>query len=287
VLGGLFFGHEQVGRFTEQHAQLVVGVAAQAAIALDNARLFAETEKSGSALKSSNLELRQANADLEQFAYAAAHDLQEPLRMVTSYTQLLERSLAEILDDRTRTFMSYVVGGSIRMTLLLQDLLAYTETSRASDPNERVLLGRVLHQVVRNLDSVIKESGAEIVWGDLPVVRGREAHFVQLLQNLLSNALKYRKPSVPPVIHISAERQKDRWLIRVADNGIGIASAYHKQVFGVFKRLHGSEIPGTGIGLAICQRVVERAGGEIWVESIPEQGSTFVISLPADPNGQD
>lgn len=280
VMGGLFFGHPDAGVFAERHAQLVQGIAAQAAIALDNARLFTEVQRSENALRTSNLELQQANADLEQFAYAAAHDLQEPLRMVTSYTQLLDRSLTEKLDDRTRTFMQYVVGGATRMSLLLQDLLAYTETSRAPEAGEHVSLSRALHQVLRNLQPAIAESGAQITASELPWVEGRESHFVQLLQNLISNAMKYRQPAVPLRVDVGCIRQGDRWLIYVRDNGMGIDPAYHKQVFGVFKRLHGSDIPGTGIGLAICQRVVERAGGEIWVESRPGEGSKFIFALP-------
>jgi light-regulated signal transduction histidine kinase (bacteriophytochrome) len=253
------------------------------AIALDNARLFAEVQRSEEALRSSNVELRQANSDLEQFAYAAAHDLQEPLRMVTSYTQLLERSLTEKLDERTRTFMQYVIGGATRMSLLLQDLLAYSETARNPDPGERVSLDRPLQQVLRNLQPSIAETGAEITIAELPCVRGRESQFVQLFQNLISNALKYSRPGVTPRIEIGSELSGGRWLVRVRDNGLGIDPAYHRQVFGVFKRLHGSEIPGTGIGLAICQRVVERAGGEIWVESEAGQGATFIFALPALP----
>ncbi len=160
VLGGLFFGHPDPGRFEDAHAQLVQGVAAQAAIALDNARLFAEVQRSEEALRASNVELRQANTDLEQFAYAAAHDLQEPLRMVTSYTQLLDRSLTDRLDERTRSFMAYIVGGATRMSLLLQDLLAYTETSRTPDKTEKVCLNRVLQQVLKNLQPAIEEAGA-------------------------------------------------------------------------------------------------------------------------------
>ena len=281
VLGGLFFGHSQPGIFSEQDAELVTGIAAQAAIALDNARLFAASEHTQEALRQSNQELQRANADLEQFAFAAAHDLQEPLRMVTSYAQLLERAVKNSLEKRTQDYLDYIVGGSKRMSLLLQDLLAYTETSRDSEiPAGSVDLNRVLMQVLRNLENAISDSSAVITSEDLPEVVGREAHFLQLLQNLIGNAIKYSKPNEVPRISVSVQPNGEDWLFKVSDNGVGIEPAYHKQVFGVFKRLHGSEIPGTGIGLAICQRVVERAGGRIWVESELSAGSAFCFTIP-------
>ncbi|MDQ2776047.1 MAG: PAS domain S-box protein [Acidobacteriota bacterium] len=281
VLGGLFFGHSQPEVFSQTDAEVVTGIAAQAAIALDNARLFAASERAQEALRQSNQELQHANADLEQFAFAAAHDLQEPLRMVTSYTQLLERALKGTVEKRLQDYLEYIVSGSKRMTLLLHDLLAYTETSRDSEvPSAPVDLNRALAQSLRNLDVAISESSAIVSSADLPEVVGRSTHFVQLFQNLVGNAIKYAKAGVVPRISISVEPAQDDWLLKVSDNGMGIEPEYHKQVFGVFKRLHGSEIPGTGIGLAICQRVVERAGGQIWVESEAGLGAAFCFRLP-------
>ena len=281
VLGGLFFGHSQPDIFSEQDAELVSGIAAQAAIALDNAQLFSASERVREALRRSNQELQHANADLEQFAFAAAHDLQEPLRMVTSYTQLLERDLKGTLKGPTEEFLGYIVGGAKRMTLLLQDLLAYTETSRESNVSQGAVdLNRVLTRTLNNLEAAISDSSAVVTSAELPAVIGRESHFLQLFQNLIANGIKYCKHGETPRISISVEASGADWRFRVADNGMGIEPAYHQQVFGVFKRLHGSEIPGTGIGLAICQRVVERAGGRIWVESEVGRGAAFCFTLP-------
>jgi PAS domain S-box-containing protein len=227
-------------------------------------------------------DLRQANADLQQFAFAAAHDLQEPLRMVTTYTQLLSRHLASALDHDSRQYMDQVIGSSQRMSLLLKDLLAYTEASRSPDEaRSPVDLESVLSKTLANLQTLILETGAELEADPLPSISGNEAHFLQLFQNLIGNALKYRGEAAPRV-RISVDRQGSEWKFSFRDNGLGILPEYHDLVFGVFKRLHGKEIPGTGIGLAICQRVVERHGGRIWVESEGKgRGSSFCFTLPA------
>lgn len=281
VLGGLFFGHPQPARFTEQHERLIVGVAAQAAIALDNARLFSATARAKADLEASNERLRMANIDLEQFAFAAAHDLQEPLRMVTSYTQLLSRQLTG-LDEKSEMYMSFVVSAAKRMSMLLQDLLAYTETSRESRTAPALVdLNRAAQIAVVNVSTTINETRATVEVGELPSALGHEVHFIQLFQNLIGNALKYRQPGTAPWVRISAAEHDDEWVVCVKDNGQGIAPQFQQQIFGVFKRLHGKEIPGTGIGLAICHRVVERAGGRIWVESDgPGHGSSFYFALP-------
>jgi PAS domain S-box-containing protein len=233
-------------------------------------------------LRQANDELRLANTDLEQFAFAAAHDLQEPLRMVISYTQLLARRLPTELDEKATEYITHVVDAAKRMSLLLQDLLSYTETARGTgEPGNRVDLNAVLNIALSNLQSSIDEAKAVVKREHLPMVLGRESNYVQLFQNLLSNAVKYRRHDEPLQIFVSATRKGDQCIVRVEDNGIGIAPAYHKQIFGVFKRLHGRRIPGTGIGLAICQRVIERAGGRIWVESDVGKGSAFCFSVPA------
>jgi PAS domain S-box-containing protein len=232
------------------------------------------------ALQRANDELRLANADLEQFAFAAAHDLQEPLRMMTSYTQLLARHFPAA-EGAASEYMEHVISAAKRMSLLLQDLLAYTETSRESAlPAEPVELNALFDQAVAVLAQTIAEAGAVVTRGDLPVVRGRETNYTQLFQNLLGNALKYRDADKALKIHVSCERRATDWTIRVEDNGIGIDPKYHQQIFGVFKRLHGRSIPGTGMGLAICQRVVERAGGTIWVESQAGAGASFCFTVP-------
>ena len=226
-------------------------------------------------------ELRRLNKDLESFSFAAAHDLQEPLRMVTSYTQLLGRRFQGRLSDEDQELMDYVIGGAKRISLLIQDLLAYTSIAKNADsPKEEVPLDRALERALSHLADAINEAGATIVRRPLPHVAGYEAQYVQLFQNLVGNAIKYRSER-PPEITISAERKRLEWIISVQDNGMGIEAEYHAQIFGIFKRLHSQQIPGTGIGLAICQQVVERNGGRIWVESAGEgHGSTFRFSLP-------
>lgn len=279
--GTLVFAHPAVDRFGQREQQLAEGIAAQAAIALDNARLFEEALQVQEALHKANLSLRSANTDLEQFAFAAAHDLREPLRMVTSYTQLLERRIGINLNDQTKWMMQQIVEGASRMSDLLQDLLSYTNTATQFEPAGPVNLQVAVSTALQNLSTAIAECGAVVHVGDLPVISGRSGHMTLVFQNLIGNAIKYRRSDVRPAVEISAERGDAGWLFRVKDNGIGIAPQYQIQIFGVFKRLHGRDIPGTGIGLAICQRAIERAGGKIWVESTPGEGSTFLFTVPA------
>ena len=202
--------------------------------------------------------------------------------MVTSYTQLLARQLDGRLDDESKELMGTVITGAKRISLLIQDLLAYTSVSRNTEqPKENVDLNRALERALEHLAAAIAATGATVSTQRLPSVMGYETHFVQLFQNLVGNSIKYQSQAQPR-INIQAERRDDQWIVSVEDNGVGIDPEYHKQIFGVFKRLHDHQIPGTGIGLAICQRVVERNGGEIWVQSGGAgKGSTFCFSLPA------
>lgn len=232
--------------------------------------------------KEAEAALRLANLDLESFAFAAAHDLQEPLRMITSYAQLLSRRLGTGLDEDAKEFLRHIVGGAKQTSTLLTDLLAYTEVSRGEEEavQQTVSLDALLAQAIQNLRTAISESGANISADPLPNVSGQDSHFLQLFQNLLGNAIKYRSEKTPD-IHVTAKKNGMDWIISVKDNGLGIPEQYQKEVFGVFKRLHGKQIPGTGVGLAICQRVVERRGGAIWVESEGSgRGSIFRFSLP-------
>ncbi len=282
VLGGLFFGHESSGVFTAQHEQLAVGIAAQAAIALDNARLFDDLRRSREELARSNEELRHANADLEQFAYSASHDLKEPLRLVAVYSQLLKRRYHGKLDEQADQYLDFAAEGARRMEALVSDLLAYTQAVNITDEAQPVLdANRVLDQALFNLQAALNEAGAKIERQELPNVNVQEVHLLQLFQNLLGNALKYRGDSSPR-IRISARRDSGKWRLCVHDNGIGIEPEYHEQIFGVFKRLHTHEqYAGTGIGLAICQKIVQKYGGAIWVESEGAgRGSTFCFTLP-------
>jgi signal transduction histidine kinase len=237
------------------------------------------------ALSRSNEELRQANADLEQFAYSASHDLQEPLRQVAVYSQLLEKKYARTLDGKGSEYLAYCIEGAHRMEMLISGLLAYSQAARTSDAHAGpVSISEVLDTVQKNLSTAIAESGAEISVSEMPVVHADVAPLVHLFQNLISNALKYRRGKSPRV-NISATRESNQWRFAVEDNGIGIPKEFQSQIFGIFKRLHDrTEYPGTGIGLAICQKIVERYNGRIWVESEPGHGSTFFFTLEGATN---
>ncbi len=244
-----------------------------------NAKLEQRVAERTRELLKSNEALRQSNDDLNQFAYAASHDLQEPLRMVALYSEMLGKRYAGKLDREADQFIQFITSGAHRMEMLLKDLLAYSQAGSSEGPTESVDVNVVIEQVLFNLKAAIAENQAQITWDGLPVVEAHEIRLMQLFQNLVGNAIKYRRQEAPQ-IHISAEERESDWLFTVQDNGIGIRPEYAQQVFGIFKRLHGHTYPGTGIGLAICQRIVERYGGRIWVESTPEVGSKFCFTLP-------
>jgi len=223
--------------------------------------------------------LKRSNSELSQFAYIVSHDLQAPLRAVSIYTDLLVKERENSLDDRTKEFAKFIRDGVHQMQSLIQDLLKYSQISDSDSESKDVELGKVLDQALANHKPAITENGAVVTHDALPVVKGDETHFVQLFQNLLGNALKYRSEA-PPRIHVGAARKGQEWLTSVRDNGIGISPEYAAKIFEPFKRLHGSEVPGSGVGLAICKKIVERYGGRIWVESEPGKGSTFYFTLP-------
>jgi signal transduction histidine kinase/DNA-binding response OmpR family regulator len=245
-----------------------------------NAKLELRVEERTRELTRSNNALRQTNDDLNQFAYAASHDLQEPLRMVALYSEMLQKRYSGHLDDDAEKFVSFIINGARRMEHLLKDLLAYSQAGSSEGPAAPLDVNGVIIKVMLNLQAAIEENQATVEWKDLPVVEAHEVRLVQLFQNLIGNAIKYRGAD-PPKIRIWAERREHDWMFSVQDNGIGIRPEYAQQVFGIFKRLHGHRYPGTGIGLAICQRIVERYGGRIWVESAPGRGSRFCFTLPA------
>jgi len=235
-------------------------------------------------------ELARSNADLEQFAYVASHDLQEPLRAVVSYLQLLERRYSGQLDERAEKYIGYAVDGGKRMQTLISDLLTYSRVGRRDVAMAGVELEAVLDRALASLRLAIEESGAEVTHDPLPTVVGDATQLTQVFQNLVANAIKFRGEA-PPRIHVSAERQPSAdserqhgaWLFSVRDNGIGIAPEYRERVFVLFQRLHGrDEYSGTGIGLAVCKRIVERHGGTLWVDETPGGGSTFWFTIP-DP----
>ena len=223
--------------------------------------------------------LKRSNQELEQFAYVASHDLQEPLRMVSSYTQLLERRYKDQLDQDARDFIFFAVDGANRMQHLINDLLDYSRVTTRGKPFVKLDLSTVLGHAIANLQKKVQETGALIVNDDLPFVYGDEVQLVRVFQNLLDNSMKFRGAD-PPRINVSAKTIDDKIQISITDNGIGIDKIYSDKVFTIFQRLHTKvEYPGTGIGLAICKRTIERHGGKIWFESEPGKGTTFYFTL--------
>lgn len=226
-------------------------------------------------------ELARSNAELEQFAYVASHDLQEPLRMVASYTQLLARRYRGQLDADADEFIEFAVDGVRRMQSLINDLLAYSRVGRGTELTS-VSTAAIVGSTLTALAHAITETDAKVTFQDLPTVHGDETQLRQLFQNLIQNGLKFHKPGVPPKVHIDAVDSGDFWHFRVADEGIGIAPEFRERIFVIFQRLHSrAEYPGTGIGLAICRKIVERHGGRIWVES-DDNGTIFHFTLPKE-----
>lgn len=232
------------------------------------------------ALKEFTEELRRSNEELEQFAYVASHDLQEPLRMVTSYLQLIESRYADKLDDDAHEFIDFAVDGASRMKTLINDLLAYSRVQRSEVVFETVNMQQVFEQVTHHLQLTIEETNASLTADALPDITANERQMVQLLQNLIGNALKFRGDDAPK-IHVGARQIGSRWQFSVQDNGIGIEPDYQDRIFVIFQRLHTrQDYPGTGIGLAICRKIVEKHGGKIWMESEPGKGTTFYFTIP-------
>jgi signal transduction histidine kinase len=234
------------------------------------------------ALEGMNTTLRRANEDLNRFAYSASHDLQEPIRMVAIYTELLKKRIGQALDEKSQHYMAFVTEGARRMEALVKGLLNYAQIGH-QQPGDRahVDANAVLGAVITILEPTIQETAARVTADSLPAVAVAEVHLSQLLQNLLSNSLKYRHPDRPPVISFAATNEGAFWRFCVEDNGIGIEQEYREYVFGLFKRLHANHrFEGSGIGLSICERVVDLYGGRIWVESTQGEGSRFCFTLP-------
>ena len=230
-------------------------------------------------------ELARSNKDLEQFAYVASHDLQEPLRAVSGFVDLLKEHLARSLDETAAEYMDFIVDGAKRMQSLINGLLEYSRIDTRGKRPEACDAQDALDKALRNLQVSIKETGARITSGPLPTIHMDPIQLVQLFTNLIGNAIKFRSDRTPE-IHIGAERADEAWQISVADNGIGIEPQYAERIFLIFQRLHTRQAyPGTGIGLALCKKIVERHSGTIWMDSQPGRGTTFTFTIP-DRGGQ-
>ncbi|WP_017316188.1 GAF domain-containing protein [Mastigocladopsis repens] len=274
-LWGLLIAHqcERPRNWSNMEIELLQQLANQIGIALSQAQLLEQETRQ-------RQELARSNAELEQFAYVASHDLQEPLRMVGSYLQLLERRYKDNLDDRANEFIDYAVDGARRMQTLINDLLSYSRVSTRGQPFKPVDCNAVLNNALANLKVAIEESGAIITRDTLPEVMADATQLTQLFQNLIGNAIKFRSQQQPQ-IHIGVERTEEKWRFAVRDNGIGIEPQYAERIFVIFQRLHTRDkYPGTGIGLAICKKIVERHGGSICIESQPQHGATFFFTIP-------
>jgi signal transduction histidine kinase len=251
------------------------------ALCVANIAVWHSSERVRQVAEGHRADLERSNAELEQFAYVASHDLNEPLRMIASYLKLLERRYGDELGDDGKQFIDYSIEGAERMRTLIDDLLAYSRVGSSSGPLKPVDLGKTVDLTLRALASSVDEAGAEVEVGELPVVRGEETQLGRLFQNLLSNAIKFRDGR-PPHVEVAAERNNGEWVFTIADNGIGIPAEQADRVFEMFGRLHTRDAyEGNGIGLATCRRIVERHGGRIWVEPTEGGGSTFRFTIPA------
>jgi PAS domain S-box-containing protein len=227
--------------------------------------------------------LTESNSALEQFAYVASHDLQEPLRTMGTYAQLLSRKYGGKLDAEADQFLDFIVNAAGRMSFLVQDLLAYARLTTENERPSSIALDEDLEAAITHLDQAIQESDARITHDPMPTLPVDRGQMVRLFQNLVGNAVKYRKPGQPSEVHISAEQKGTEWVISIRDNGIGFDPQYASIIFAPFKRLHtAEEYPGTGVGLAICRRIVQAQGGRIWAESQPGEGTTVFFTLPVE-----
>ena len=264
-------------------AATALGAVAGFAIGLNEARALSrarDAEQAQQELAQTVEHLQASNERLEQFAYAASHDLQEPLRMVSSYLQLVETRYGDEFDEEAREFIAYAVDGAERMRSMIESLLDYSRVDRQGQPLKPADANRVLEDVLVDLEPRIEETAATVTTDELPMVMADPDQLALVFRNLLSNALTY-SGDAPPSVSVTAERTDGTWRFVVADEGIGIDPDHHERIFNSFQRLHThDENPGSGIGLALCERIIERHGGEIWVESEPGDGATFYFTLP-------
>ena len=285
VIGVLNFRSLDTHAFTPHDTEIAELIGAQVAGAIANSQLHAGTVAADLALQKQAQELVRSNAELEQFAYVASHDLQEPLRVIAGYVQLLEDRYGPQLDQDAHDFIGFAVDATHRMRVLINDLLEYSRVESQGSPFEPTDCNRALAEAMADLEVSITEADATITSDPLPEIDGDPVQIAHLLENLIANAIKFRRDDVSPRIHVSCTRAEAAWEFSVSDNGIGIRSRYQERIFGMFKRAHKrSKYSGTGIGLALCTKIVERHGGRMWVESEVDQGSTFhfTISTPEE-----
>ena len=264
----------------EEYVNLALSVSNLLGLIIANARSESRRRQAEADLKAQSVELERSNAELTHFAYVISHDLQEPLRTITGFLDLLARRCGEQLDEKAQGYIHYTVDGAARMKRLIEDLLSYSRISTHAEEPVTVDLNQTMEAVQGNLRAALEASGASFTCDPLPTASAEPTQMLQLLQNLVGNALKFRGEA-PPEVHVSAAEEGEMIQVSVRDNGIGMEMARAEQVFKIFQRLHNrTEYEGTGIGLAVCKRIVERHGGRIWVESAPGEGATFHFSLP-------
>jgi signal transduction histidine kinase len=252
----------------------------EAALRALNEKLDEEVQERTAELAFSNEALQRSNIELQQFAYIASHDLQAPLRSISGFSQLLQKGYKGKLDEKADEWIGFVVDNVAQMQTLIQDLLAFSRVESKERQFEPVALRDAFEDAVKFLDPSIEEAGGEVICDELPTLNADRSQMAQLFQNLIGNGIKYANQQ-PPRVHLSSEKKDGEWIVSVRDNGIGIDSKHHESVFEIFRRLHTQqEYPGTGIGLAVCRRIVQRHGGRIWVESEPGMGSTFCFTMP-------
>jgi len=267
-----FFSPDSINNFIRGSSLLIVGTVVSL--------LSEQKSKKELEFNEITLDLRRSNEDLQQFAYVASHDLQEPLRAIVSFSQLLEDKYQDKLDKDGKDFIQFITDGAKKMNILIKDLLAYSRITTHAKPPQSTNLENILKDSLFNLQESIKESDAVITYDKMPILKVDKTQFMQLFQNIISNSVKFRRKE-PPRVHIGVKESYNEWLFSIKDNGIGIESKYFDRLFNIFYRLHTKEeYPGTGIGLPICKKIVQRYGGEIWVESELGKGSIFFFTIP-------
>ncbi|MCH7412258.1 PAS domain-containing protein [Belliella sp. R4-6] len=268
--------------WSEEEISFLQTITSNFGVAIEKAAFKDSLRKVNSELNDSNKNLALSNSELEQFAYVASHDLQEPLRMITSFLSLIERKYHDKLDEKGKSYIHFAKDGAKRMRFIILDLLEFSRVGKVGKiENHLFNSNEAVSEVEKLLKTQIVNSEAKIIKNRLPQIVSKESAFQQLIQNLLSNAIKYQKPNIQPIIHIDCEDHKHEWLFSVRDNGLGIAPEYHDKIFVIFQRLHDeNEYSGSGIGLAICKKIVDYLGGKIWVQSDIDKGSTFYFTIP-------